>query len=222
MGEPEENRQEYPPEAWVLATRLWAQGMSRKLSVLCLVLAALLAGSLIANIVQSLTRPSAIYFAITPDLRVIRLAPLTKPLVSDSAVITWTSKTVVSTFSLDFLHWRSTLSRVRGLYTEKGFSHLVAAMKQSGTISQIVRKRMSVSVSPSSAGVIANQGILDGVYAWKVQVPITLSYETSEGVVYTQNLIANVMVVRADPRKHPSGVAIIQLVLSPNTTVGGS
>lgn len=204
--------------AWVLETRTWAQQQSRRLAVLCIVLVGLLAGSLLANIIQSFARPGAVYFALTPDLRVVRLAPMNHPLLSDAGVVSWTTRTVVETFSLDFLHWRATLSGVRGRYTSRGFSQLTAAMKKSGNIEQIVNKRMSVNVSPSSAGVVANQGMLNGVYAWKVQVPLAMSYETSQGVVYSQKLIANVMVVRADPRKHPAGIAIVQLVLSPDTT----
>ena len=39
--------------AWVLETRTWAQQQSKRLAALCVVLAGLLAASLLANVVQA-------------------------------------------------------------------------------------------------------------------------------------------------------------------------
>jgi hypothetical protein len=45
-------------------------------------------------------------------------------------------------------------------------------------------------------------------------MPLTLSYESSAGVVATQRLIAEIEVQRAPAAKNPRGVAIRQIVLT--------
>jgi hypothetical protein len=57
--------------------------------------------------------------------------------------------------------------------------------------------------------------VVKGVYRWRVEVPVILEYESSQGVTNKNKLLAVVMVERQDTRKKPKGIAIEQINLVP-------
>lgn len=78
-------------------------------------------------------------------------------------------------------------------------------------------KRLSVSSAITAAPVIVSSGLLDGKMTWRIEFPLVMSYESSQGVESTQNLMATVLVRRANTVKTPRGVAIHQIVLKRNS-----
>jgi intracellular multiplication protein IcmL len=52
-----------------------------------------------------------------------------------------------------------------------------------------------------------------GKATWKIEFPLVVSYESSQGVESTQNLMATVLVCRASTVTSPRGVVIQQVVL---------
>ena len=62
---------------------------------------------------------------------------------------------------------------------------------------------------------IANiaSGLVGGTATWRIEFPLVVSYESSQGVESTQRLVATVLVRRASTVKTPRGVVIQQAVL---------
>ena len=77
----------------------------------------------------------------------------------------------------------------------------------------IQEKRLSVSAVVTKAPVIIASGLIEGRATWKVEFPIVISYESSQGVESTQKLMATVLVRRAATVTTPRGVVIQQVVL---------
>lgn len=74
-------------------------------------------------------------------------------------------------------------------------------------------KRLSASAVVTRAPVISASGLVGGTMTWKVEFPLILSYESSQGVESTQRLMATVLVARAGTVTTPRGVVIQQVVL---------
>lgn len=74
-------------------------------------------------------------------------------------------------------------------------------------------KRLSVSAVVTRAPVIIASGLIEGRATWKIEFPIVISYESSQGVESTQKLMATVLVRRAATVTTPRGVVIQQVVL---------
>ena len=74
-------------------------------------------------------------------------------------------------------------------------------------------KRLSVSAVVTRAPVIIASGLVGGKATWKIEFPLTVSYESSQGVESTQKLMATVLVARASTVTTPRGVVIQQIVL---------
>jgi intracellular multiplication protein IcmL len=178
---------------------------------LTLVLALLAAVAVIAFLVT--TRPTPRYFAATPDLRLAPLVPLDKPVLTQQGLLNWVSETITNAVSLDFLEWRDKLSRVREHFEDEAFKSFLASLQSSGILDMIKDKRLSVSAVVTRAPVIIASGLINGKATWKIEFPLVVSYESSQGVESTQRLMATVLVCRAATVTTPRGVVIQQVVL---------
>lgn len=191
----------------------WYQEQYAKAMKLCVMLGGGLCLSLIVIGALIYTRPSPRFFAATPDLRLAPLVPLDKPVLTQQGLLNWISETVSNAVSLDFLEWREKLTRAREHFDDEAFKSFLASLKSSGMLEMVQEKRLSVSAVVTRAPVIIASGQVDGKATWKVEFPIVLSYESSQGVESTQKLMATVLVRRAATVTTPRGVVIQQVVL---------
>jgi len=180
---------------------------------LCLGMTLAVCAALAVIAVMVLTRPTPRYFAATPDLRLAPLVPLDKPVLTQQGLVNWVAETITNAVSLDFLEWREKLNRSREHFEAEAFKSFVASLKSSGVLEMIKDKRLSVSASITRAPVIIASGLVGGKATWKVEFPLVVSYESSQGVESTQNLMATVLVCRASTVTSPRGVVIQQIVL---------
>jgi intracellular multiplication protein IcmL len=185
-------------------------GRAMKLA-LALVLALCVAVAAIAFLV--VTRPAPRYFAATSDLRLAPLVPLDKPVLTQQGLLNWVAETITNAVSLDFLEWRDKLSRVRENFENEAFKSFLTSLNDSGVLDMIRDKRLSVSAVVTRAPVIIASGLVGGKATWKIEFPLVVSYESSQGVESTQHLMATVLVCRAPTVTSPRGVVIQQVVL---------
>ncbi|MHB8408955.1 MAG: DotI/IcmL family type IV secretion protein [Acidiferrobacterales bacterium] len=199
---------------WVLREASWHRAQSRRLLFATLILAAALAVSLLVNGGLLLDRPTPVYFMSSPNGRLVPLTPLNHPVMTRTALLDWAGRVVAQTLSIDFANYRQELLAVRGNYTEAAYNQVIDALMKSGNLKMILANRLSVSASVTQAPILAAHGFIGKVDAWKVQFPVTVSYESSSGVGNTQNLLATVLIERVPQTRHPRGIAIAQLVLA--------
>ncbi len=160
-----------------------------------------------------LNQPKPRYFAATPDLRLAPLVPLDQPLLTQSGLLTWVSDTITGAMSLNFLEWREKLEAVRPNFDDDTFKSFLSSLESSGILNMIQEKRLSASSVATGAPVIIASGLVSGKATWRIEFPLIVSYESSQGVESTQRLIATVLVCRASTATTPRGVVIQQVVL---------
>lgn len=205
-----------PAEAglsWVQGQLRWFRKLAYRSVVVSICSSAAALGLFVVVVVLLLTRPAPRYFAATPNLKLAPMTPLSKPVMSESGLLNWAAQAVTDTFSIDFVHWRQQLSRVSKNYTHTAFESMLSSLQSSGNLSYIRKNRLSVSVTATKAPVILQKGQIAGAQAWKIQMPLKLSYESSQGVNNTQTLVATLVVKRVSTHQFPRGVAIAQIVL---------
>ena len=212
-----EAKSENPPPAYNAETIIGGLGWYRsqyqramKLAV-GLVLVLIVSIAVIALLIAK--QPTPRYFAATPDLRLAPLIPLDKPVLPQQGLLNWVTETISNAVSLDFLEWREKLSKTRENFEETAYKSFLASLKSSGILDMIQEKRLSVSAVVTRAPVITASGLVGGTATWKVEFPLIVSYESSQGVESTQRLMATVMVCRASTALTPRGVVIQQIVL---------
>ena len=202
-----------PDAAAVIGGLDWYRAQFHRAMKLALALTVALCASLGVAAILFLNQPKPQYFAATPDLRLAPMVPLDQPLLTQDGLLTWASNAITGAMSLNFLEWREKLESIRPHFEDEAFKSFLASLKSSGILEMIQEKRLSASAVATRAPVIIASGLVGGRATWKIEFPLIVSYESSQGVESTQKLLATVLVCRASTAKTPRGVVIQQVVL---------
>ena len=202
-----------PDAAAVIGGLNWYRAQFRRAMKLALGLTVTLCASTGVVALLLLNQPKPQYFAATPDLRLAPMIPLDQPLLTQEGLLTWGSATIAGAMSLNFLEWRKKLESIRPHFDDAAYKSFLASLQSSGVLDMIRDKRLSASAVATRAPVIIASGLVSGKATWKVEFPLIVSYESSQGVESTQKLLATVLVCRASTAKTPRGVVIQQVVL---------
>lgn len=202
-----------PDAAAVIGGLNWYRAQFRRAMKLALALTVALCASLGVAAILLLNQPKSQYFAATPDLRLAPMVPLDQPLLTQEGLLTWASNAITGAMSLNFLEWREKLETIRPHFDDAAYKSFLASLQSSGVLDMIRDKRLSASAVATRAPVIIASGLVSGKTTWKIEFPLIVSYESSQGVESTQKLLATVLVCRASTAKTPRGVVIQQVVL---------
>lgn len=153
------------------------------------------------------TPPVPQYFATTADGTIINWHPLSDPVVTDDFVLQWTSNAVRQAFSLDFEHWRSQLQRAAGLFTPLGWKYFLHSLKQSNNLKTLTSQEMVSNAVITGAPKLLEQEVVGGVYAWKIQLPIMVTYKNAKQTI-PMPMDVTVIVTRASVKEYPDRIAI--------------
>lgn len=157
---------------------------------------------------QHENRPTPKYFATHDDGKLIDIAPLDKPNLRTNSLLNWATEAATSVYNFDFVHYREQLQKANVYFTTTGYKNFLAALKDSNNLKAVQQKKLVVSAVASGAPVILDEGVLEhGVYAWKMQVPMLITYQ-SVSEYFTQNVIIEMLVVRQSTLSKPKGIAI--------------
>ena len=202
-----------PDAAAVIGGLDWYRAQFHRAMKLALALTVALCASLGVAAILLLNQPKPRYFAATPDLRLAPMIPLDQPLLTQEGLLTWVSDTIAGAMSLNFLEWRKKLESIRPHFEDEAFKSFLASLQSSGILDMIRDKRLSASAVATRAPVIIASGLVGGKATWRIEFPLIVSYESSQGVENTQKLLATVLVCRASTARTPRGVVIQQVVL---------
>lgn len=157
-------------------------------------------------------RPEPKYFATTQTGRVLELVPLSTPMLSTEALLNWASQVAMGTYTYNFANYRQKLQQQEVNFTSDAWQQFLSQQKISGNIEAVEQRKINVSAVASGAPVIVNQGMLNGRYAWKVQVPLLVSF-VSASEPYQRNYLVTMVIVRISTVDNQNGVAVAQFIV---------
>jgi len=160
-------------------------------------------------------RPAPTYFATTDSGNIIPIVPLDRPIVNDQSILRWATTAAVSAYTFNFLNYRQQLQTASQYFTEDGWQNYMAKLQQSGNLDSVIKRQLIVTSVPGGAPVIVNEGLLDGRYAWRIQMPLLATYQSSSQTQYSNPLLVTILVVRVSTTINTSGVAIAQINYAP-------
>lgn len=177
--------------------------------------------SMIANVLLAamlgyiITHPPAPkYFATSINGRITPLFPLNEPNQSDSAVLQWANQAAIAAFTYNFVNYRTELQAASGFFTADGWDQFLAALQQSNNLDAVRAKKLIVSAVATRAPIILQKGILNGNYAWRVQMPLLVTYQ-SASEFSQQNNVVTMLITRVSTLNSPRGIGISQFVVGP-------
>lgn len=177
------------------------------------IIMAVLAGGLIYFIANP---PQPRYFATTVDGRISPLVPLEQPNISQSALLQWANTAAITAYTYNFVNYRQALQEASSYFTPDGWSAFMEALQSSNNLTAVQAKKLVVSAVATGAPVILEQGILSGVYSWRIQMPMLVAYQ-SASQFSRQSIIVTMLITRVPTLNSPQGIGIAQFVAAGST-----
>ena len=147
------------------------------------------------------------YFATTADGRILQLAPLDQPNISQAALMSWVSQAATETMTFGFHDYQRRLQEASRHFTRHGWESFTNALQRSRIIESVETLQQVVTATPRSAPVLLQQGVFNGRYRWVVRLPLTVTY-TSGNRTTSDNLEVTITIERVPTLESPNGVGI--------------
>jgi intracellular multiplication protein IcmL len=180
--------------------------------LVALLIAVLAIAGLIGTVGYLLTHQTAPkYFATTNAGKLIPMIPLDQPNMTQQAMLQWTASAVTSVYTYDFLNYRKSFQNNAQYFTSGGWKAFLSKIASSRNLKAVQEEKLTVSSVPAGTPVIVNQGVIEGHYAWRVQIPMVLTYE-SLSQVFNQRLLVTLTVIRISTLSSKYGIGIAQFV----------
>ena len=156
-------------QSLVLAYRrlAFAALMSMVSAVTCLLVLFLVAGKSVP--------PN--YIPVTQDGRLLPLIPMNQPSVDDGVIGQFALDTITALNNFDYLNWQIQVNKAQNLFVPDSWQTYFQEFEATNIMRTVVERKMIVMGRPSGPVEIQNQGVgQDGVYLWRVAVPIVINY----------------------------------------------
>lgn len=164
-------------------------------------------------------KPKPEYFATTAEGKLIRLYPLSRPVLSTPELLEWATRAATSANTYNFVNYRKELQDSSTYFTPTGWKEYQDALKASRNLETVIAKKLTVSAVPTGAPIILDQRVINGVYKWKIQLPMLITYESASSKI-TQPTLVTMLITRVSTLEVPKGIAIDAFYMSEQSIAG--
>lgn len=161
-----------------------------------------------------LNPPPPKYFPVGINGHILPIIPVDQINQSDESVLEWTAQAAVASFSYSFVDYREELQASSGFFTANGWTQFLNALQASNNLLAVKSKSMVVSAQMISQPTILKKGIFKGLYTWRIEVPILVTYQNDTQYTQQYNMVS-MLITRVSMLNSPRGIGIEQLVVSP-------
>jgi intracellular multiplication protein IcmL len=202
----------------VLENNYYRDRFGKVIFVICLILVAILFLVAIA-IYNYINKPPPVTFHVAEEWRVMAPVPKDQPYLTNPEVLQWVSIVIPAAFNVDFLQLDAQVAKNKQYFTDNGYQVYLNQLNNYVDRTMLQSDKMFVHSKPTSAPLIVDKGVLIDRYAWKVQMPINISYAGTKKIPEV-NLMLQVLVVRTDTSNNLTGILIDNIIVNPDKIVG--
>lgn len=159
------------------------------------------------------TKPEPVNFVADNEWRILPPVPLNQPYLSTADLTQWVSEVLPTAFTFDFVNYSKYLKNAAQYFTENGWNKFLEQVNVYANFNTVQNSKLFINSDPAGAPFILSQGLLDGKYAWWVQMPLTLQYINADKVTNT-DLVLQVLVTRVPTLNNLNGVGIENIVVA--------
>jgi len=157
--------------------------------------------------------PEPRYFVAREDGGIIPLVAVDKPYLTDGAVTNYAVEAITRALTINFVTWRQDLAEASEYFDRPaGWNNFLEAIEGSGVLDFVRNRRLISSVVANGAVIISAGPNAEGAYAWVVQVPLTITYQSSSES-NTENRLAEIEITRLPTWKTSRGVGITRVLV---------
>lgn len=159
----------------------------------------------------AVSRPQDRFFATTSDGRLIRMVPLNQANMNDAALVSWAARAATDVMTFGFHDYQKRLQESSSYFTRRGWQSFTEALERSRIMEGVTQAQRVVTAAPRSAPVIRQQGEVNGIYRWIVELPLVVTYQ-SGSAQQSDTINVQLVIVRVSTLDSPSGVGIQQWI----------
>lgn len=163
--------------------------------------------------------PEPRYFAISSDGRLTPIVALTQPNISQSALLQWANTAAIAAYTYNFVNYRQELQAASEFFTPPGWKAFMDALNASNNLTAVIARKLVVSAVATGAPVILQEGILNDVYAWRVQMPMLVTYQSASDFSQ-QSVTVTLLITRIPTINSARGIGIAQFIVTGGTALG--
>jgi intracellular multiplication protein IcmL len=180
-------------------------------ALLIMVIVNIILGIAVLTMVRD--KPTPTYFATTNDGKIIRIYPLSAPVVTTAELLQWATVAATTANTYNFVNYRKELQDASEYFTAQGWREYQDALRSSRNLETVVNRKLTVSAVATGAPVVLDQGVVGGRYKWKVQLPILVTYESANTKI-SQASEVTMLITRVSTLGTPKGIAIDAFYMS--------
>jgi intracellular multiplication protein IcmL len=156
-------------------------------------------------------QPQDRYFATTVDGRLVPMVSLSQPNLSNPALMSWVAQAATEVLTFGFHDYRRRLQESSRNFTRTGWESFTTALERSSILEMVQNNRQVVTAAPRAAPVLLWEGLDNGRYSWRIEIPLIVTYQ-SGSQRKTDSLRVTLTVVRVPKLESPNGVGIEQWI----------
>lgn len=157
--------------------------------------------------VITITQPKPKNYAALSTGEIVPLYAYSEPVLTDSYIRSWASLASRSVLNLSFNNYQDELKKASAYFQPQAFALLKKDLLAKGYLKVLTASKLLMRSYINGPVVIVWQGLEAGQFVWKVQLPITISYEGPSGGT-THSLVASLTIVRVPTADNPRAILI--------------
>jgi intracellular multiplication protein IcmL len=164
--------------------------------------------------ISLLQRPPVFKYVLTlADGTIREIVPLEEPKHDEDALTRWTTNVVLKAYTWDFLNYKAQFTKLQEDMTVYGWEEYKKSLEDSGNFKAVLGYSYVLTAVPNGPVTIDKAGLYSeiGRYAWKVKVPILVSYSSSAQRT-NQTLMVTAVVVRQPEWINDAGLGVRSLI----------
>lgn len=182
----------------------------RNLTRLVIIQGLVILGLVVAlGVTISTSKPQDRFFATTSDGRLVRMRPLGQPNLNDAALVSWAARATSEIMTFGFHDYQRRLQESSKFFTRRGWQSFTEALDQARIIEAVEQNQQIVTAAPRQAPVIIQQGLVNGIYRWIVELPLNVTYQAGSNQ-QNNTVKVRLVIVRVSTLDNPSGIGIQQ------------
>lgn len=138
-----------------------------------------------------------------------RTMPL--PNQTRQAVKDWARESIQKAYTFDFRSIDQGLASAENYFTPDAWVAFNQAIKKSGLVDDVKKNRFSVALVLKEEPIIDSGAVIgDKEVAWKVLVPVTMSF-SGDAPTVSKDMLIRLTIVRVPTTENPKGMGVLQM-----------
>lgn len=152
--------------------------------------------------------PKPVYFPLNNNDQLINSVSLSEPGLTDAELLNWVTEAMIVSFSFNYNNYDNIAEKIEDYFDPSGIASYLKMIATHPQIQQVVSKKLILSGRPTAAPRLAQDGVVDGRYAWQILLPFILKFNNQK-IRSESELTLEILIIRTPIQEAPLGVKIV-------------